>query len=210
MAHRYGRPLDYSLDGTYDKPFPSPTYAYLLGFGGVTSTNYYFLPTGWTTPIELEYKPYHYDSDVRYKQPYTSYVRVFQSPYAGAATVNLIDQNLPMRSLLVERDTLDIRAAVYFKVERDLKYNTTADVIGIEADGGYPYQRVILGYQGGHGFYNNHQRRCSWSDSIGGVGAGYDGSTCGSFPNDLKWGTGQFLNATYANRSGTWSHWISW
>ena len=67
--------------------------------------------------------------------------------------------------------------------------------------------RLILGGAGGHGLYNTGQSQCNWGNSTGAIGAGYD--PCGTFPNDLVWGTGT-ASPFYDNRSGTWSHWITW
>ena len=109
-----------------------------------------------------------------------------------------------MGGLLVQRDTLDLRAAVYWSTP--ITYNSISTDT---ANSGYSPRRVILGGAGGHGIYNTSQNTCSWGSSLGGIGAGYDGSICGTFPNNLVWGTGT-NTATYENRSGTWSHWITW
>lgn len=182
-------------DGSLAYPFISP---YQAQESGATSGNTYYFRAGRMTAVrQMEYRSNYYDS-----KPFCC---TFRSAYESTATVNEIDQNVPMQGLLVQRDTLDQRAAVYFNTFQ--QYNT---ISFLAADSGYAYRRVHLGSSGGHGIYNNVQAPCSWSDSIGAIGAGYDGTSCGSFPNVLKWGTGVSGNPNYTNRSGTWSHWVTW
>jgi len=182
-------------DGSLSYPFISPYQAQELG--AVSGNSYYFKSGRMTAPRLMEYRSNYYDS-----KPFCC---TFRSVYASTATVNEINQNIPMQGLLVQRDALDQRAAVYFNTFQ--QYNTASS---LAADSGYTYRRVHLGQAGAHGIYNNTQNPCSWGDSIGAIGAGWDGSTCGSFPNDLKWGTGVSGTAVYTNRSGTWSHWVTW
>ena len=190
----YSGPRGYA-DGTASKPYGSPVQA--VSFGATAGT-YYFQFGSMSSAIQLEFQPNYIDGK--------PYVCVFRSPEQGTATTNRIDLSIPMRGLLVQRDTLDIRASVYWNTQT--VYNTTG---GINADTGYAYRHVMLGFAGGHGIFNSSQNSCSWSDSVGAVGAGYTGATgCGSFPNNLIWGTGQSGQAAYTNLSGTWSHWVYW
>lgn len=69
--------------------------------------------------------------------------------------------------------------------------------------------RVYFGYAGGHGIYNSGQSVCNWGSSSGGLGAGFNGSNCGSFPDNLYMGTGGGSN-TYGGRGGVWSFWFRW
>lgn len=185
-------------NGTSTKPFGSPMQAAALGAsnGGF----YYFKYGSMSSAIQLEFRTNYYDN-----KPFCC---VFRSPYASTATTNRLDLNIPMKGLLVQRDTLDIRAAVYWSTP--ITYNTLSGTGNNTADSGYAYRRVLLGGAGSHGLYNTSQQSCNWGDSVGSVGAGWTGATCGSFPNDLKWGTGQSGTATYTNMSGTWSHWVYW
>ena len=194
MAVKYGNTI--TATGTLANPFKSPMQAHEAG---VVSGTYYFLGNGMSSAHQLEYQYNYYES--------SSWVCVFRSPYNSTATTNKIDFSIPMKGLLVQRDALDIRAAVYWKNAQS--YNTVIGT-GIDADGGYAYKRVILGTGGGHGIFNTKQESCNWPDSVGAVGAGFDGTTCGSFPDGLIWGSGQSGTSTYTNRSGTWSHWITW
>lgn len=197
---------------TISNPLGSATLAGIINFiaplaspvaaqaAGLPAGIYEFQSGGMTSPVLMEYQPNYYEG-----RPFCC---VFRSPYGATATTNRIDLNIPMAGLLVQRDTLDLRAAVYWSTP--ITYNTVGGSGNNTANSGYSPRRVILGGAGGHGIYNTSQTQCNWSDSNGAIGAGYDGSTCGSFPNSLVWGTGQAGSNTYANRSGTWSHWVTW
>jgi hypothetical protein len=195
-----------ALKGRYEKgginnPFTSPTEARLLGY---TSGDYYFKSGSMSSPQLLEFQRDYYEN--------RGWVCVFRSPYRSTATTNKIDLNIPMDGLLVQRDTLDLRGAVYWSTP--ITYNTVLGSGNNTADSGTGYagsnaRRVMLGGGGGHGIYRTDQSQCNWGNSTGAIGAGWDGVNCGSFPNDLVWGTGN-ANPAYENRSGTWSHWITW
>lgn len=188
----YVGPRGYA-DGTLAKPFGSPIQA--VSLGAISGVTYYFKFGGMASAVQLDFQNNYIDGK--------PYVCVFRSIVQTAATTNRLGLSIPMKGLLVQRDALDIRAAVYFNTQT--VYNATG---GITADTGYPYRKVILGSGGGHGIYNNTQSSCSWSDSVGSVGAGY--SPCGNFPDTLLHGTGISGSATYANTSGIWSHWVTW
>ena len=186
-----------NLLGSILNPFTSPVQAQTTGYPAGT---YYFKSGAMSTAQLLEYQPNYYES-----RPFCC---VFRSPYRSTATTNKIDLNIPMGGLLVQRDVLDLRAAVYWSTP--ITYNTVGGAGNNTADSGYSPRRVILGNSGGHGIFATNQQQCNWGTATGAIGAGWDGSTCGSFPNDLVWGTGRSDTATYENRSGTWSHWITW
>lgn len=194
LASSYTIPITRG-DGTLEDPYSSPAEA--AAWGAVSGTSYYFKSGAMTSAVQLEFQNNYYESK--------PFCRVFTSPYNGTATVNQLGLSIPMKGLLVQRDALDLRAAVYWNTAT--VYNATS---GITADSGYAYRKVMLGSAGGHGIYNTSQNVCNWSDSVGAVGAGWNGSTCGSYPNGLIWGTGQSGTSTYTNLSGTWSHWIWW
>lgn len=181
--------------GSSSNPFTSPVQAQSMN---TTAGTYYFKPAGLGTAYQMEYQPRYYEG-----YPWCC---VFRSPYGSTATTNLLGNSITMKGLLVQRDTLDWRAAVYWNSNQ--VYNTTS---GLTADSGwYGGRKVMLGYAGGHGLYNSSQNVCSWGAATNSLAAGYNGSTCGSFPDNLLWGTGYIDTSTYANRSGTWSHWIYW
>lgn len=196
MAIHYG-PRG-SADGSLSRPFGSPVQAMVMG--AASGTLYFFRSGSMSAPISLEFHNDYYEG--------RPFCRVFQSSYNSTATLNRLDLNIPMAGLLVQRDTLDIRAAVYWSTP--IVYNTLSGIGNNTANSGYPYRRVLLGGAGSHGLYNTSQQSCNWGDSVGSVGAGWTGTTCGSWPNALQWGTGQSGTATYTNLSGTWSHWIYW
>jgi hypothetical protein len=184
-------------DGSLNNPFISPAQAKNLS---TPDGNYYFKSTSMSSAELLEYKNNYYEN--------ISWVCVFRSPYASTATTNKLGLSIPMGGLLVQRDTLDLRAAVYWSTA--ITYNAVGGTGNNTADSGYSPRRVILGFAGGHGIYNTGQSQCNWTSAAGAIGAGWDGGTCGSFPNNLKWGTGSGSTAVYDNRSGTWSHWVYW
>lgn len=194
MGMNYG-PRGYA-EGTQTSPFGSPVQAMVMG--AASGGNYYFKHGAMAAPVLMEFQKDYYEN--------LPFCCVFRSPFRAAATTNLLNLSIPMKGLLVQRDTLDLRAAVYWSTP--IVYNTVGGSGNNTADSGYPYRRVILGGPGGHGIYNTSQNQCSWGDSTGAIGAGYNG-TCGTFPNDLVWGTGQ-AGAVYTNMSGVWSHWIFW
>jgi hypothetical protein len=196
MSINYGPRGD--ADGSLERPFGSSVQAMVMGAasGGL----YYFKIGSMSSAVQLEFQNNYYNS--------LPFCCVFRSTYNSTATVNKLDLNIPMKGLLVQRDTLDVRAAVYWSTP--ITYNSVGGAGNNTADSGHPYRRVILGYAGGHGLFNTSQTQCNWGDSVGAVGAGWNGSTCGSFPNGLIWGSGQSGTATYTNLSGTWSHWIFW
>jgi hypothetical protein len=186
-----------SNNGTISNPFASPEEAQKFGY---PAGNYYFKSGSMGSAELLEFAPNYYEG-----KPFCC---VFRSPYRSTATTNKIGLNIPMGGLLVQRDTLDLRAAVYWSAP--ITYNSVGGSGNNTADSGHTPRRVILGFAGGHGIFATNQDQCSWGSATGAIGAGWDGSTCGSFPNDLIWGTGRSDTATYENRSGVWSHWITW
>jgi hypothetical protein len=186
-----------SNNGTISNPFASPEEAQKFGY---PAGNYYFKSGSMGSAELLEFAPNYYEG-----KPFCC---VFRSPYRSTATTNKIGLNIPMGGLLVQRDTLDLRAAVYWSAP--ITYNSVGGSGNNTADSGHTPRRVILGFAGGHGIFATNQNQCNWGNATGAIGAGWDGSTCGSFPNDLVWGTGRSDTATYENRSGIWSHWITW
>jgi len=187
------------LSITSSNPLSSPAQAQSLG---LSAGNYYFQSGSMSTQL-MEFQPNYYDS-----KPFCC---VFRSSFRSTATTNKIDLNIPMAGLLVQRDALDLRGSVYWSTP--ITYSTVGGTGNNTADSGSGYggsnaRRVMLGYGGGHGLYNTGQQQCNWANSSGSIGAGFIG-TCGSFPNDLVWGTGN-SSPYYDNTSGTWSHWVYW
>jgi len=148
-----------------------------------------------------------YYSGANFQSTGFGWVKVFESPYNGAATTNRLNVSLSFIQIGFQRSdgafwqTAGFGNYVSFNTRNDTTTATTGTRTGY---------RVFLGYAGGMGIYNTVQNQCSWGEAPGAVGAGYDGGTCGSFPDGLRWGTGQTGTAVYANMSGTWQAWIRW
>jgi hypothetical protein len=169
---------------------------------------YYFAPPGATsTTYQLYYEP-------NFRGTGYGFVKVFSSPTRAAATVNLIGQNLPITELMVNNaGSTSTWATAGWNTGGYRRFN----VLGSNSD--YPTTgtkngsgfRVFFGANGGHGIYNSSQYPCSWSSSTGAIGAGYDGSTCGTFPDGLIWGEGT-SGAGYSNivTNSVWEIWIRW
>jgi hypothetical protein len=136
-----------------------------------------------------------------------TWVRVFSSPYNGTATVNEVGKNIPWTGFLVQRNDAALRGYTFFSTTQlfNQRNSTATSTGGTRSD-----MRVYIGFAGGHGIYSTAQGVCNWGTAVNAIGAGWNGSTCGSFPNGLIWGTGQSNTATYANLSGTWEIWITW
>jgi len=178
-----------------DRPASSPEQIRALGLASGT----YFIRDGaMTAARSLLVEPTSMGA--------AAWARGFESPYAGAATVNHVGLGMPFTGFLVQRSDGFSRQSVTF-TSRQVFNQTT----GITADGGYASARkVMIGYAGGMGLYNSGQNVCSWGTAAGAIGSGWDGGTCGSWPDGLRWGTGNGANSTYDNRSGTWQVWLSW
>jgi len=133
----------------------------------------------------------------------------FESETRGTAYTNHLGLNIPFEWMMVyevDNPSNIMRGGFangYLAFNQRSQTQTT-DKSGTGFTTGY---RIYLGYAGGMGFYRTDQDVCSWNQSTGAVGAGYDGATCGSFPNNLVWGTGNTANsATYLNIT-TGSRW---
>jgi len=181
-----------------DDFFTSPVQASSFN---VTSGTYWFKSPSMSSVLQMYYEPNYFESK--------PWVRVFRSAVSSVADVNLLGNNIDWEGLLVQRNTLDIRATGYYGTKQ--LYNTRGNEAqsNLTTSGTRTGYRVYLGNAGGHGFYNTTQQVCNWGNSSEAVGAGWNGSTCGVFPNNLQWGTGTG-SAIYNNMSGTWEHWIYW
>jgi hypothetical protein len=118
-----------------------------------------------------------------------NWCRVFSSPFASSATVNEVGKNIPFKGFLIQPSDGSFQIYSYFSTPQ--LFNTR-NLTALTTGGNNPGFAVYIGYAGGHGFYNpTLQTPCKWSNSVGMIGAGIDATNCGSFPNALKWGTGQ-------------------
>jgi hypothetical protein len=161
---------------------------------------YWIKPTGIATAFQVTY------SGTNYRTSGNGFFRWYRTVDQSAPTENLIDNSYPWNLMMVEKEgsswqTIGSNSNVLFNT----KNSTETFPNGTRA--GY---RVFFGYAGGHGIYNTAQNTCSWGDSSGAIGAGWNGATCGSFPTNLIMGDGQASVPEYTNRGGTWSFWFRW
>jgi hypothetical protein len=166
---------------------------------------YYFAPPGATNATYQLY----YEPNLRGQG---SFVRVFSSPTRKAATVNLINQSLPIKQLMVNNvGDAGSWATAGWNTGNNRLFNTRNQTDDLTTTGTRTGFRVFFGYSGGHGIYSTAQSPCSWGSSINAIGAGWDGSNCGSFPDGLIWGTGN-ATAAYSNivTDSVWEIWIKW
>lgn len=138
------------------------------------------------------------------------YVRVFMSAYNATAVVNHVGRSFPFTRFLVQSEnvlggTPVYRATAFFATSR--LFNTDGSLT-TSSGGTHTGYRVFIGSAGGMGIYNTSQQVCNWGNSSGSVGAGFNGSSCGSFPNGLLWGTGT-ASATYTAIGGNWEVWLA-
>ncbi len=133
------------------------------------------------------------------------YVRVFSSPFAGAATVNCVGLHFPFTKFLIQTSAGANRSTAFFAASRLFDVSSSTVTSNGGTHNGY---YVFIGQAGGMGIYNTTQAPCSWANSANAVGAGYDGS-CGSFPDALRWGTGNSGTPFYTNVNTTWEVWIA-
>jgi hypothetical protein len=136
-----------------------------------------------------------------------AWVRVFSSPYNSTATVNEVGKSIPWNGFLIQRNDAGLRGYTYFGSNQLFNTRSSTDT---STGGNRSGMRVFIGAAGGHGIYSTAQNPCNWPDGVNAIGAGWNGSTCGSFPDGLLWGTGQSGNPVYLNASGTWETWITW
>jgi hypothetical protein len=166
---------------------------------------YWFSPPGYSLgAIQL-----YYDSGLQSLG--VGWVQVFSSPLGGSATVNEINKNLPLTQVLFRTSdgvtwaTAGWDNGVY---RRFINRNASDGSSDLSTTGTKTGFRIYFGFAGGHGIYNTTQEVCSWANSTGSIGAGFDG-TCGSFPNNLRWGTGN-SDPYYTTINKTWQTWIRW
>jgi hypothetical protein len=166
---------------------------------GFTGDGYFMIQgPGQTKPIEMLVRCNYIDSK--------PWVLGFASTYASPFTTNLVGNNIPWKGIAVQRNDTAFQQTAYFTSnqlfnQRNIQVTSTS---GTRA-GFYVY----IGYAGGMGIYSTTQSVCSWSTTNGAVGAGWDGTNCGSWPNGLIWGTGDGSTA-YVNRGGAFEVLLWW
>jgi hypothetical protein len=171
----------------------------LRNIGITTDDNYWIYHDGMDSPIETYIDFNRRDSK--------DWVRLFVHTNRGTATVNHVGLNLKWRGYMITQPGGSEYYAYTTNYQLANARNTGDGDQDTLSGGNKSGYRVLMGYAGGMGFYNTSQNACSWSNSSGGVGAGYDGGSCGSWPNGLIMGTGGG-GPSYSEQGGTWQHWI--
>lgn len=144
---------------------------------------------------------------------------VTSATYASTADINLLGYSIPWTGLAVRRvSTTSITnrssnigpETAFFDTQRT--FNESSSTVTSNSSGTRVGFRVFLGQAGGHGIFTTSQDVCNWgSATSGAIGAGWNGSTCGSFPNGLIWGRSTANDGPiYNDRSGYWQVLINW
>jgi len=132
------------------------------------------------------------------------WVKVMQHNNRSTPTINELGYSIPWKGYMIQGPSTG-KIYSYFSSYQAYNSRGSGSTTSGGNKGGY---RVFFGAAGGQGFYNTGQNPCSWGDSSGAVGAGWDGGTCGSWPNNLIMGTGNGGTPVYSEQNGTWYHWI--
>jgi hypothetical protein len=194
-------------DGTTSATATTPDY--LRNTLGITTNGMYYISTaglGQTTVVQAYVSFGMLDGK--------DWIKVFElaqtSTTSGNVVTDLLGSGLPWKGFNLNFDGVD-----YYSYYSSYKSYSRGDFGSTTFGGNMIGAKVILGYAGGHGWYNPSQSACAWgsAQSAGAVGAGTDNSSnssgCGSYPAQLRMGTGSSLNTgTYTMRTGTWSFWI--
>jgi len=134
----------------------------------------------------------------------------FSSKTYGNASFDLINKGVGWNYLRVQsKDGAHMNRVWWGGSKQD--YATRSSTSTSSSKSGYiSGMRVYLGAPGGHGIYSTSQNVCNWSTAANAIGAGWDGVNCGTYPNNLVWGTGQSNSPVYVNiTSGeVWEIWI--
>jgi len=172
---------------------------------GITTNGVYWL-SAWfnsaqTTPVQA-YVSFNMLDGKDWVQVFDLYQGITTS---GVVDVNLLGYNLPFRGFDVQKPDLTHAYSYYSSLA---SYNAGSSYSASTSGGNMAGFKVILGYAGGHGWYTSGQNTCNWSSGAGAVGAGWDGSTCGTYATSLRMGTGSSSIATYTLITGRWRYWI--
>lgn len=170
-------------------------------FTGTAGNIYYIQPGGIGAVVQAEY------SGDNFKGTGYGYFKYWSAPDLGAPTVSLYGQGLRWNIFLIEKAG-GVWQWLGFSGTY-LTFDARSDTTAIGTFGTRAGYRVFFGFAGGHGIYNTGQSVCNWGSSGSAIGAGWDGSTCGSFPSGLRMGVGQDGTPVYTDRGGTWNFWFS-
>lgn len=162
---------------------------------------YWIKPPGASEAFFCEYSGYDYKSTGygfwRWWRCNDDYHSILNHHYNKGYQWNL---------LMIEKENTGTWQTAGFDTNQTFNQRNTETTTTIGTRVGY---RVFFGYAGGHGIYTTGQTPCSWGSSTNAIGAGFNGSNCGSFPDNLYMGTGTSGN-TYGGRGGVWSFWFRW
>ena len=171
----------------------------LRDLGITIDDNYWIYHSGMDSPREVYIDFNRRDSK--------DWVRLFVHTNRGTATVNEVGYSIKWKGYMITQPG----GSEYYSYTTNYQLANTRNTGSGDQDtlsgGNKSGYRVHMGLAGGMGFYNTSQNACSWSNSTGSVGAGFDGSSCGSWPNNLIMGTGT-SGPNYSEQGGTWQHWI--
>ena len=182
--------------GSADNPVTSSNIAQFAGSAG---SSYYIKPPDTVNAFQAEY------SGGNYKGTGRGYFLWWRAAVSSAPTVNFIGNSYKWNQLMIEQQGSGYHTIGFSTYQT---FNTRSDT-STGNSGTRSGYRVYFGSAGGHGIYNTSQSPCNWGDSNGAYGAGWNGSTCGSWPNGLLMGTGQGGTPVYTGISGTWDFWFS-
>jgi len=191
-----------SLDGSSASLATTPAQ---LRMNGITQSGTYWISAdtgaGGTTPVQA-----YVHFDMLDGKDWVSVFEMTQNTQSSSTLVNnLLGNSIPFFGFNVQVPAGSNYYSYYSTVQ---SYNSGTGFSTSTTGGNMAGYKVILGYAGGHGWYNSGQASCSWSTSSGAVGAGWDGGTCGTFATALRMGTGSSSSATYTLISGNWRFWI--
>lgn len=180
--------------------------------GRITEGVHWFELGAGHTAEQLFYKRAMYNNTVDYGM-----VRVFVGAHNSAPTEDKLGNNISFYNLLVGKKsgaTTGTHSAYGFVESTSVRlYNSnTSGYGGNTRNWGksgtyYNGTKVMFGGGGAHGIYYSQQNACSWSNSVGAIGAGWSGTTCGGYPNTMQLGLGQANTPNYA-LGGTFEFWV--
>ena len=189
---------------TYSASHPLLTYPYV--FRDCAEIDGLALGAGW-----------YWFKDHNMTKPEYTYFRsdywalAFSSKTYGNASFDLINKGVGWNYLRVQSKDNAHSNRVWFASKQDYATRGNSATSTSSSKSGYlTGMRVYLGAAGGHGIYSTSQSVCNWGSAANAIGAGWDGVNCGTYPNNLIWGTGQSNSAQYTNiTSGeVWEIWI--
>lgn len=198
---------------TSDAPIETLAKADELESDGLIGEGFHYFKLSSThTTEQLYYKPNMFDDGSE-----RGMVRVFIGSTDVAPSEEKLDNNIQFEWFMVGKKSGSVTGVFanygLVQVGSLQYYNTnTSGLVGTAFNYGtsgthYNGTKLMFGGAGAHGIYNTNQNACSWHNSIGAIGAGWNGSTCGGYSGTLKMGLGQSGTPNYSV-SGTFEFWL--